>query len=125
MARRILASVLSLLLTAAPLLAAQNPAAPAKPAEPARNYVIGPGDLLGITVYDAPDLSRDVRVSASGVILLPLIPQPVQADGLTPEELAMSLAREFEERQILRNPQITVLVKEYKSRPVAVLGAVK
>ncbi len=122
MARRILASILSLLLVAAPALAAQSPAAPA---EPARNYVIGPGDLLSITVYDAPDLSRDVRVSASGVIMLPLIPQPVQADGLTPEELAMSLAREFEERQILRNPQVSVLVKEYKSRPVAVLGAVK
>jgi protein involved in polysaccharide export with SLBB domain len=90
----------------------------------ARNYVIGPGDCWA-SPSTTPRPLRDVRVSASGVILLPLIPQPVQADGLTPEELAMSLAREFEERQILRNPQITVLVKEYKSRPVAVLGAVK
>ncbi|HXE75814.1 MAG TPA: polysaccharide biosynthesis/export family protein [Candidatus Xenobia bacterium] len=127
MARTILAPVLSFLLTAALLLPAQEPTAPAAapPAKPAGTYVIGPGDLLSITVYDAPDLSRDVRVSASGVILMPLIPQPVQADGLTPEELALSLAREFEERQILRNPQVTVLVKEYKSRPVAVLGAVR
>jgi len=109
----------------APALSAQNPTPPAKTAEPTGNYVIGPGDLLAITVYDAPDLSRDVRVSASGVIMMPLLPQPIRADGLTPEELAMSLAREFEERQILRNPQVSVLVKEYKSRPVAVLGAVK
>ena len=127
MARTILASILSFLLAVAPILSAQEPAAvvPPAPAKPAGTYVIGPGDLLSITVYDAPDLSRDVRVSASGVILMPLIPQPVQADGLTPEELALSLAREFSERQILRNPQVTVLVKEYKSRPVAVLGAVK
>ncbi len=131
MARTILASILSLLLAAAPVLGAQAPAsapqppAPAKPPEPAGTYVIGPGDLLSITVYDAPDLSRDVRVSASGMILLPLIPQPVQADGFTPEELSLNLAREFEERQILRNPQVSVLVKEYRSRPVAVLGAVK
>ena len=125
MARTILATTLSILLFLAPALQAQSPSAPARPLEPLGNYVIGPGDLLGITVYDAPDLSRDVRVSSSGVILMPLIPQPVQANGLTPEELALNLAKEFEERQILRNPQVTVLVKEYKSRPVAVLGAVK
>src|SRR3989338_3292725 len=97
----------------------------APPAETARDYVIGPGDLLSIVVYDAPDLSRDVRVSAKGFIQLPLLPEPIQADGRTPEELAEALAHEFQERQILRNPQVTVLVKEFKSRPVAVLGAVK
>lgn len=99
--------------------------ASAPPTAAVRDSVIGPGDLLSIMVYGADDLSRDVRVSASGVILMPLIPEPVRADGLTPEELAAVLAREFEQRQILRQPQITVLIKEYKSRPVAVLGAVK
>ncbi len=125
MARTILATIVSLFLALAPLLSAQSPASPSQPIVPVATYVIGPGDLLSITVYDAPDLSREVRVSSSGVILMPLIPQPIRADGLTAEELAMNLAREFEERQILRNPQVTVLVKEYKSRPVAVLGAVK
>lgn len=95
------------------------------PAEAAPDYVIGPGDLLSIVVYDAPDLSRDVRVTAKGFIQLPLLPDPIQADGRTPEELAEALAHEFQERQILRNPQVTVLVKEFKSRPVAVLGAVR
>jgi len=93
------------------------------PAAAAPDYVIGPGDLLSIVVYDAPDLSRDVRVSAKGFIQLPLLPDPIQADGRTPEELADVLAHEFQQRQILRNPQVTVLVKEFKSRPVAVLGA--
>jgi len=114
--------------------AAQQPAAPVEPAlrpaaagsgSAARDYVIGPGDLLEITVYDAPDLSRSVRVSSSGAILLPLLPEPLRADGLTPEELAADIAREFEQRQILRRPQVSVLVKEFKSRPVAVVGAVK
>ena len=95
------------------------------PAAAAPDYVIGPGDLLSIVVYDAPDLSRDVRVSAKGFIKLPLLPDPIQADGRTPEELADVLAHEFQQRQILRNPQVTVVVKEFKSRPVAVLGAVK
>lgn len=133
MARKVLGLFL-LLLICVPA-AAQQPPAPAAPVEPpalrpgsgseTRDYVIGPGDLLEITVYDAPDLSRDVRVSSSGVILLPLLPEPIRADGLTPEELGAAIAREFEQRQILRRPQVSVLVKEFKSRPVAVVGAVK
>lgn len=99
------------------------PAGPAAP--PAGDYVIGPGDLLRIVVYDAPQLSREVRVSARGSILVPLLPEAVRADGLSAEELAAALAREFEQRKLLRNPQITVLIKEYKSRPVAILGAVR
>lgn len=95
------------------------------PPEAARDYVIGPGDLLSIMVYDAPDLSRDVRVTASGFILVPLLPEPVRADGLTSEELAAALAREYQQRQILRDPQITILIKEFRSRPVAILGAVR
>jgi polysaccharide export outer membrane protein len=123
MARQVLGLSL-LLLLCVPAAGQESPAA--KPAaEPVRDYVIGPGDLLEITVYDAPDLSRQVRVSSSGVILLPLLPEPVRADGLTPEELAGAIAREFEQREILRRPQVSVLVKEYKSRPVAVLGAVR
>lgn len=115
---------LSLLLAIPPAAPAQEPPPPAE-AETAPDYVIGPGDLLSIVVYDAADLSRDVRVSAKGYIMMPLLPDPIKADGLTPEELAEALAREFREREILRNPQVTVLVKEFKSRPVAVLGAVK
>ncbi|MCI0402829.1 MAG: polysaccharide biosynthesis/export family protein [Acidobacteria bacterium] len=116
--------LLFLLLFSFPVFA-QQPITPPPPTEPTRDYVIGPGDLLEITVYDAPDLSRQVRVSSSGVILLPLLPESVRADGLTPEELAAAIAREFEQRQILRRAQVSVLVKEYKSRPVAVVGAVR
>src|SRR5579884_1514624 len=47
------------------------------------DYVIGPGDLLGIEVFDVPELSRDVRVNESGFVSLPLIPVKVQAAGLT------------------------------------------
>lgn len=108
----------------------EKPAAPAsQPETPlgsfAQDYVIGPGDLLSIMVYDAADLSRDVRVSATGFILMPLLPDPIPANGMTAEELGTLLAREYQQRQILRNPQITVLVKEFKSRPVAILGAVR
>ncbi|MFQ5776800.1 MAG: polysaccharide biosynthesis/export family protein [Terriglobia bacterium] len=118
--------ILVLLLVAAAVAAQEPEPEPGTPdTGQARDYVIGPGDLLSIVVYGADDLSREVRVSATGFILVPLIPQPVRADGLTAEELSGALAREFEQREILRHPQITVLIREYKSRPVAILGAVR
>lgn len=119
-------AILVLLFLAVTVAAQEPEPEPASAAtEQARDYVIGPGDLLSIVVYGADDLSREVRVSATGFILLPLIPQPVRADGLTAGELSAALAREFEQREILRRPQITVLIREYKSRPVAILGAVR
>lgn len=118
---RLTSAWLSALLFFAAALAAQ----PAQEPPAQRDYVIGPGDLLRVSVYDAPDLSREVRVSAEGFIRLPLLPSRVRADGLTPDELADQLVRAFFARQLLRDPQVTVLVKEYRSRPVAVLGAVR
>jgi len=48
------------------------------------DYVIGSGDLLGVEVFDVPELSRDVRVNETGYISLPLMPSKVRAGGLTP-----------------------------------------
>src|SRR5579862_9975147 len=47
------------------------------------DYVIGGGDLLGIEVFDVPELSREVRVNESGFVSIPLVPVKVQAAGLT------------------------------------------
>jgi polysaccharide biosynthesis/export protein len=51
------------------------------------DYVIGSGDLLGIEVFDVPELSRDVRVNETGYISLPLMPSKVRAGGLTTFQL--------------------------------------
>src|SRR5579864_7768120 len=48
---------------------------------------VGPGDLLHIDVFDVPELSRDVRVSDSGVFGFPLVPERIMAAGLTPFQL--------------------------------------
>jgi polysaccharide export outer membrane protein len=47
------------------------------------DYVIGNGDLLSIQIFDVPDLSRDLRVSQTGTIGMPLIPVRMQVSGLT------------------------------------------
>jgi polysaccharide export outer membrane protein len=86
---------------------------------------LGPDDLLGISVYDSPELSRTVRVDADGNIRLPMMRQRIQAAGLFPYELEKSITSALISENILVNPVVTVSVVEYRSRPITVAGAVK
>jgi polysaccharide export outer membrane protein len=86
---------------------------------------IGANDLLALTVYDAPEFTRTVRVSPEGVIRLPMLGEPVIAAGLLPSELEVSVANALKDAQLITDPYVTVAVSEYHSRPVSVIGAVK
>jgi polysaccharide biosynthesis/export protein len=87
------------------------------------DYRIGAEDLLEISVFEVPELSRTVRVSASGEISLPLVGS-TRAAGLTQVELEKSLIDLLRESYV-KDPQVNVFLKEYKSDPVSVVGAVK
>src|SRR5580692_6191518 len=89
------------------------------------DYVIGSGDLLGIEVFDVPELSRDVRVNETGYISLPLMPSKVRAGGLTPFQLQDKLAEALQMNGLVSTPQINVSVKEQHSQPITVIGAVR
>lgn len=89
----------------------------------AADYVIGPRDVLKITVWGQPDLSQNYNVSAEGTIVFPLIGE-VQAAGLTEGQLGQKLVNLLE-KDYLVNPQVMVAVTEYKSKKVLVLGEVK
>jgi polysaccharide biosynthesis/export protein len=89
------------------------------------DYVIGSGDLLGIEVFDVPELSRDARVSETGYISLPLMPSKVRAGGLTPYQLQDKLAELLQTNGLVSTPQVSVSVKEQHSQPITVIGAVK
>jgi protein involved in polysaccharide export with SLBB domain len=84
---------------------------------------IGPDDLLQISVFEAPDLNRTLRVSANGEISLQLL-GPVKAGGLTPRQLELVL-QELLRRTYMKNPHVGVFVQELQSHPVSVVGAVK
>lgn len=86
---------------------------------------IGPRDLIAIQVYDSPELTRTVRIGADGMFRLPMLKQPIQAEGLMPSDLETALAKALEEEGILVEPLVTVTVAEYSSRPISVAGAVK
>lgn len=86
-------------------------------------YQVGGGDVLEVKVFGEPELDRVVRVSADGVISLPLIGR-VNVNGLTPLQVADRVTVLFG-KDYLVNPQVTVYVKEYVSKQVQILGAVK
>lgn len=89
------------------------------------DYIIGPGDLLGIEVFDVPELSRDVRVNETGFVTIPLIPVKVQAGGLTQFQFQDKLAELLQVNGLVSHPQVTVTVKEQHSQPITVIGSVR
>lgn len=86
---------------------------------------IGPNDLIAVAIYDAPELSRTIRVGADGFIRLPMLKQRVDARGLYPAELETSIVKALRDEAILVDPFVTVTIAQYQSRPVSVAGAVK
>jgi polysaccharide export outer membrane protein len=87
------------------------------------DYRIGRQDLLEIEVFDVEELHQTVRVGEDGAITMPLLGRLVVA-GLTKSELEVLIAKLLAD-QYVRNPQVTVFIKEYESKKIAVSGNVK
>ncbi|HNT33105.1 MAG: polysaccharide export protein [Acidobacteriota bacterium] len=89
-----------------------------------REYRIGPKDLLEIKVQEVPELSSlGVRVSEDGSITLPLAGN-IGLAGMTKDEVEKLIARVLIERNLVKNPQVSVFIKEYQSQVVSLIGAV-
>lgn len=91
---------------------------------PAHDYVIGNGDLLTIQVFDVQELSREVRVSQTGTIGIPLVPVRLHVNGLTELQAELKIAEVLEANGLVSHPQVSVAVKEKRSKPITVVGAV-
>ena len=90
----------------------------------AHDYVIGNGDLLAIQVFDVPELSREIRVSQTGTIGLPLVRVRMHVAGLTELQAERKIAEVLEADGLVSHPEVSVAVKERKSKPITVVGAV-
>lgn len=123
--------LLSLVLCLLPYLACFLARAQTRPQNPELSTTnlpaqrIRPNDLIAVSVYDAPEFTRTVRVSAEGLIRLPMLKRPIDADGRLPSELEDVIAGALHSEGILVEPIVTVTVAEYHSRPISVMGAVK
>lgn len=92
------------------------------PAEHKSDYQIGPSDVLRITVYGHEDLTQTVVVQSDGTFMFPLVGR-LTASGDTPGELAQKLTVLLGQGYI-RKPEVTVVVQEFKSKNIYVMGAV-
>lgn len=118
--------LISMLVGSALVYAQQQPASSKVPEsrDAAAAIKIGSGDLLQITVFDVPEMNQEIRVGADGKAQLALV-GPVTVAGLTAPEAADAIARELRNRQLLRQPQVNVLVQEFATQGVSVLGEVQ
>jgi polysaccharide export outer membrane protein len=89
------------------------------------DYVIGSGDLLEVSVFDVPELSKEVRVSQSGTINIPLIPVRLRVAGLSETQAEEKIAELLEANGLVSHPEVGVAVKEHRSQPITVVGAVQ
>jgi polysaccharide export outer membrane protein len=88
------------------------------------DYVIGNGDVISVEVFDVKELSRDVRVSQTGTIGIPLVPVRLHVSGLTELQAEQKIAEVLEANGLVSHPEVSVTIKERKSKPITVVGAV-
>ena len=88
------------------------------------DYVIGSGDVLDIEVFDVKELSREVRVSQTGSIGIPLVPVRLHVAGLTEIQAEQKISEVLESNGLVSHAEVSVTVKERKSKPITVVGAV-
>lgn len=87
-----------------------------------KDYVIGPDDTIKITVWDHEDLTREVTISREGWFSFPLVGK-IFADGLSLGDLEKKLVESLSGKYLV-NPQISIAIKEVKSKVVYVIGEV-
>jgi polysaccharide export outer membrane protein len=88
------------------------------------DYVIGNGDLLDLEVFDVRELSREVRVSQTGSIGIPLVPVRLHLAGLTEIQAQQKISEVLEANGLVSHADVSLSVKERKSKPITVVGAV-
>lgn len=86
------------------------------------DYKIGPEDLIEINVFQVVELNSTVRVSAKGYIKLPLVDE-IKAAGLTASDLESLISKRL--KAYVKEPIVSIFIKEYKSQQISVLGSVK
>jgi len=87
------------------------------------DYKVGSGDLLRIGAFGYPELAADVRVSQSGNITFPLIGQ-IEVSGMSTRDIEKLITQRLAEGSFIKAAQVSVLVLEFQSQKVAVMGQV-
>ena len=92
-------------------------------AAPGGEYQLGPGDSIRVQVYQSPDLTVEARVSEAGTISYPLV-GGVALGGLSIGQAERHIADQLQAKNILKAPQVNVLLLQVRGNQVSVLGQV-
>ena len=87
------------------------------------SLVIGPGDSIAIQVLEAPELAQHVRVTDGGEVTL-IVGGHVKVSGLTPSQAGVEVERALKAGDYVLNPHVTVMVEQYATANVTVMGQV-
>ena len=87
------------------------------------DYLLGEGDLLRISVFEAKELDTTVRVSSRGLVALPLI-ETIDLKGLTAIEAEEKIEALYSQRYI-KNPHVSIFVEEHISQRITLVGQFK
>ncbi len=91
---------------------------------PTLSTTVGPGDVFEVSVLGEKDLPKEFRVQPDGTIDFPYVDR-LTVGGLEPQQIEDLIKKELVRKQILVGPQVTVVVKQYNSKKVSILGAVQ
>lgn len=106
------------------LCAAEDKGADAKTLDfSSQEYVLGAGDMLRILVYGSQDLTTEARISATGTITFPLLGE-LKLGGLTPTAAEKKISDSLEKGGLVKQPHVNLVVLQYQSQYVSVLGDV-
>jgi polysaccharide biosynthesis/export protein VpsN len=97
--------------------------APNLPA-PAQSTVVGPGDLFEVSVMGEKDIPKTFRVQPDGSVDFPYVDRLMVA-GLEPQQIEEAIKKALVDRKILSDPQVTLVVTQYNSKKVSIVGAVQ
>jgi polysaccharide export outer membrane protein len=87
------------------------------------SYQMGPGDEIRLTVYGQPDLTTESQISGDGTVEIPLL-GPIQIAGRTTAEASRFIADYYIRAKLLQDAHVNILITEYRSQSVSILGKV-
>ena len=90
----------------------------------AGQLVLGAGDMIEVTVFNTPELTGKLRIDQAGKIELPVGGQ-VEVAGLTPKQAAAAIEKQLRDQQVMLSPLVSVLISQYATQNLIVLGEIK
>jgi protein involved in polysaccharide export with SLBB domain len=91
---------------------------------PTPSTIVGPGDVFEVSVLGEKDLPKEYRIQPDGSVDFPYVDR-LQVAGLEPQQIEELIKSQLVEKKILTSPQVTLVVKQYNSKKISVIGAVQ